>query len=98
MGYSEGDFDSLSKERLGDWEAVSFPSPEVCKFSRDILERSSALEEVGPHGLSHHQPGTSHHSLAALGQSYRVEPPGCLDVRFPARHDISSALISHRGL
>lgn len=37
-------------------------------------------------------------ALAALGQSYDPEPLCCLDVRFPARHDISSVLISHRGL
>lgn len=33
-------------------------------------------------------------ALAALGQSYWTELSCCLDVRFPARHDISSALTS----
>lgn len=39
-------------------------------------------------------------ALTALGQSCGAEPhPPCrLDVRFPAGHDISSALTSHRGL
>lgn len=77
---------------------MSSSSPEICKLSNYTVERSQTLEEVGLQAFPTTSLGLYITALDALEQSYGAEPPCCLDVRFPARHDISSAPTSHKGL